>query len=170
MMHANYRQQPATLRIEEVKTALPVYVDIVNALLPQLTSVPAPFTLAALKSMLAGNSSRLFIAFCGDEAAGMLTLATYLTPTGSKSWVEDVVVDARFRGQSVGRRLVEYAMAEAGKIPDNQLMLTSKPARVAANALYRSVGFRQKETNVYRMAGSELPHPSGIGELDAQEL
>jgi transcriptional regulator with XRE-family HTH domain len=31
------------------------------------------------------------------------------------------------------------------------LMLTSNPKRIAANALYQSLGFERKETNVYRM-------------------
>lgn len=30
-------------------------------------------------------------------------------------------------------------------------MLTSRPARVAANILYQSVGFEQKTTNVYKL-------------------
>jgi len=29
--------------------------------------------------------------------------------------------------------------------------LTSRPSREAANALYRKVGFEQRETNVYRI-------------------
>lgn len=33
----------------------------------------------------------------------------------------------------------------------SHLFLTSSPARVAANQLYRSVGFEPKETNVYKM-------------------
>lgn len=31
------------------------------------------------------------------------------------------------------------------------LMLTSNPKRTAANKLYQTMGFEQKETNVYRM-------------------
>ena len=80
----------------------------------------------------------------------MLTLAHYMAPTGRKLWVEDVVVDSSLRGKSIGRALVQHAIEKAKEI-GGTLMLTSKPARVAANALYRSSGFEQKETNVYRM-------------------
>ena len=48
------------------------------------------------------------------------------------------------------RFAVEFAIERAAEKGEGTLMLTSKPARVAANALYRSAGFQPKETNVYR--------------------
>lgn len=44
--------------------------------------------------------------------------------------------------------IIDYARRELG---DVELHLTSNPRRVAANNLYRSVGFQQRETNVYNM-------------------
>lgn len=139
------------ISIVEITETTEGNVVAVNFLLKQLTSHPVDITLEELDKIVASEASRLFFIYCDDEVAGMLTLGSYLTPTGPKSWVEDVVVDHRFRGRKLGKQLVEYAIAEAGKISGNQLMLTSKPARVVANALYRSVGFQPKETNVYRM-------------------
>lgn len=139
------------IRIEELAKATEMGVKAVNALLKQLTSHPVDITLGELERIVTSEASRLFFIYCDDEVAGMLTLGSYLTPTGPKSWVEDVVVDSRYRGRSLGKKLVEYAIEEAGKISGTQLMLTSRPSRVAANALYRSVGFQSKETNVYRM-------------------
>ena len=81
----------------------------------------------------------------------MLTLGEYLAPTGRKMWIEDVVVDVAARGNSFGRAMVEYAVGYARGLGDGALMLTSRPSRIAANALYRSSGFEQKETNVYKM-------------------
>ena len=37
--------------------------------------------------------------------------------------------------------------------------LTSRPSREAANGLYQSIGFRRRETNVYRHDLRELPEP-----------
>ena len=139
------------IRIEELANATEMGVAAVNALLKQLTSHPVDITLEELDKIVTSEASRLFFIYCDEEVAGMLTLGSYLTPTGPKSWVEDVVVDTRFRGRKLGKKLVEHAIAEAGKMCGTQLMLTSKPARVAANALYRAVGFQPKETNVYRM-------------------
>ena len=139
------------IRIEEITVATDKGVEAINALLKQLTSHPVDITMVDLDKIVSSEASCLFFIYCDDEVAGMLTLGCYLTPTGPKSWVEDVVVDSRFRGRKLGKQLVEHAIAEAGKVSGNQLMLTSKPARVAANALYRAVGFQPKETNVYRM-------------------
>ena len=147
--------QVEKIYIKEITCAKSEDVAPINLLLSQLTSSPVVFEMADLERMVASEASRLFFIYCEGEVAGMLTLGSYLTPTGPKSWVEDVVVDQRFRGHSLGKRLVEYAIAEAAKVRGNQLMLTSKPVRVAANALYRSVGFQPKQTNVYRMVFEE---------------
>jgi ribosomal protein S18 acetylase RimI-like enzyme len=45
------------------------------------------------------------------------------------------------------RAALEYAQAEGADTVD----LTSAHSRVEANALYRSLGFVLRETNVYRM-------------------
>lgn len=47
--------------------------------------------------------------------------------------------------------LVAHAIDFCRQHQVDTLMLTSNPKRIAANALYRSLGFEQKETNVYRM-------------------
>ena len=68
-----------------------------------------------------------------------------------KMWIEDVVVDEALRGRSIGRLLVEKAVGYAATLGDGTLLLTSRPSREAANALYRSCGFEFKETNNYTM-------------------
>jgi ribosomal protein S18 acetylase RimI-like enzyme len=45
---------------------------------------------------------------------------------------------------------VEHAIEYASRCGKVTLMLTSRPSREAANALYRSSGFSLKETNVYK--------------------
>ena len=82
----------------------------------------------------------------------MLTLGTYLSPTGRKAWIEDVVVDSAYRGKGYGKMLVEHAIEYARTLSPCTLMLTSNPARIAANELYRASGFEQKITNVYKMS------------------
>ncbi len=126
------------------------YVPAIRLLLKQLSSTPIDFTEADFTALADSPSSNLFLLLCDGEVCGMLTLAHYLAPTGRKMWIEDVVVDSTMRGRSLGRRLVEFAIERAREMRGT-LMLTSKPARVAANALYRSAGFQAKETNVYKM-------------------
>lgn len=126
------------------------YVQPIVQLLRQLSSTPVEFNEETYKALTLSSSSNLYLLLCDDKVCGMLTLAHYLAPTGRKLWIEDVVVDSAMRGHSLGRMLVEHAIAEA-RTMGGTLMLTSKPARVAANALYRSAGFEPKETNVYKM-------------------
>ena len=136
--------------IKELTTTCDGYVQPICRLLSQLTSSPVDFTIDTLQGIITSGSSHLFVAECGGEVVGMLTLGEYLAPTGRKMWIEDVVVDEAMRGRSLGRRLVEFAMDFAADIGGGTLMLTSRPSRVAANALYRSCGFGIKETNMYK--------------------
>lgn len=138
------------VRIFEVVAADAAYVEPIQKLLGQLSSSPVVFTLAELQALVADTASSLFLLECDGAVAGMLTLSSYLAPTGRKLWIEDVVVDSAMRGKALGRRLVERAV-ERAREKGGTLMLTSKPARVAANTLYRSLDFKPKETNVYKM-------------------
>ena len=138
--------------VEEVKDA---YVNDINCLLAQLSSSPAQFIHESLTELVNSPSSHLFFAESEGRVVGMLTIGEYLAPTGKKMWVEDVVVDESMRGLSIGRMLVEYAISFANSLGCGNLMLTSRPSRVAANALYRSCGFQLKETNMYRMKVGE---------------
>ena len=139
------------LEIFEVKEACDGYVESINRLLAQLSSSGRCLTFGQLQAMVDCAASHLFLARHNGEIVAMLTLGEYLAPTGRKMWIEDVVVDVAARGNSFGRAMVEYAVGYARALGDGALMLTSRPSRIAANALYRSSGFEQKETNVYKM-------------------
>lgn len=138
------------LKIFELKEVCCDYVKPIKSLLAQLSSSPHEFTVETLRSIVESTSSSLFVATLNDELCGMVTLGSYITPTGMKLWIEDVVVDSKVRGRSIGRKLVEHVVEHSKKL-GGTLMLTSRPSRIVANALYRSMGFEQKETNVYRM-------------------
>jgi len=77
-------------------------------------------------------------------------LVTFLIPTGRRALIEDVVVDESVRGLGIGVALTTAALDHARSVGVTTVDLTSRPARVAANALYKKVGFTQRETNVYR--------------------
>lgn len=127
------------------------HYEAVILLLSQLTSRPIAFTEHNYRELIAAPHSHLFLLYRGDSVVGMLTVGIYFSPTGSKAWIEDVVVDEASRGLGLGRMLVAYAIDYCRQQQVSTLMLTSNPKRIAANALYRSLGFEQKETNVYRM-------------------
>lgn len=141
---------PTDYTLAELTHIEPAMLCALNALLPQLSSGAEPLT-AATAERLRAAGTHLFVATKGEAVAGMATLVGACTPTGRKWWVEDVVVDAAHRGAGVGRALVQHLVAYARSHGGGQLQLTSRPERVAANALYRSLGFAQKQTNVYAM-------------------
>ena len=120
-------------------------------LLRQLTTRDVVLSEEGYNELVASPSSKLFLLLRDDEVVGMLTVGMYASPTGTKAWIEDVVVDEALRGSGLGRRLVEHAIGYCREEGIDTVYLTSNPKRVAANALYQSVGFVRKETNMYKM-------------------
>ena len=99
------------------------------------------------------SGTRIFIAENDEKRiVGCATLCVYESPTGRKASVEDVVVSSAYRGQGIGRTLLQRIIDFAGsKLSPINLRLTSNPSRTEANALYQALGFEQRETNVYQM-------------------
>ena len=102
---------------------------------------------------VAAPGTRIFIAENdAKQIVGCATLCVYESPTGRKASVEDVVVLSAYRGQGIGRTLLQRIIDFAGsKLSPIDLHLTSNPSRKEANALYKELGFVQRETNVYQM-------------------
>ena len=132
-------------------TYIDSHYEAVSRLLAQLTSRSIDFSEKEYCRLIDSPCSFLFLLCQGESVVGMLTVGIYLSPTGSKAWIEDVVVDEASRGLGLGRMLVAHAIDFCRQQQVDTLMLTSNPKRIAANTLYRSLGFEQKETNVYRM-------------------
>lgn len=140
--------------IIEIKTYSIEYHEAMQRFLDQLTTNPMTLTETMFRKLLESENSHLFFLMKDNRMAGMLTVGTYYSPTGGKAWIEDVVVDEVFRRQGLGKLLIDHAIGfvKSRQIP--LLMLTSNPRRIAANKLYQTMGFEQKETNVYRMKNS----------------
>ncbi len=93
-----------------------------------------------------------FIAVTADEhIIGCASLCVFDSPTGRKASVEDVVVASAFRGQYIGKQLMQHVIDYAKTLAPINLQLTSRPERIEANKLYQSLGFQKRETNAYRM-------------------
>ncbi|MBP5398761.1 MAG: GNAT family N-acetyltransferase [Bacteroidales bacterium] len=106
-----------------------------------------------LQQAAACPDTHLFAAMEGGRIIGTASLVILHQPTGTKGRIEDVVVSEAFRGQHIGRKLVEHLIDFARKeFAPIQLQLTSRPSREAANRLYLSLGFEPYETNVYKLS------------------
>ena len=99
------------------------------------------------------SGTRIFVAENDEKhIIGCATLCVFESPTGRKASIEDVVVSSAYRGQGIGRTLLQRIIDFAGsKLSPIDLHLTSNPSRKEANALYQALGFVQRETNVYQM-------------------
>lgn len=139
-------------RITELSEPL---IGAINDLLPQLSSSAKALSRDEIIAFLDQDGVYLFVFTDDDDDTilGMLTLATFVIPTGKRAWIEDVVVDEAARGKGAGAALVEEACAFAKEIGAKTIDLTSRPSREAANRLYRRCGFIERATNVYRFGG-----------------
>ena len=128
-------------------------VSAFDRLVPQLSQSSPPPSLAEVRAVLESPSNTQFVA--RDDIGtiiGVSTLVVFRIPTGRRAWIEDVVVDEAASGKGIGTLLTEAMLDHARSLGCKTVDLTSRPSREAANALYRKVGFEQRETNVYRIA------------------
>ena len=122
-------------------------------------------TQSDLMLVLRDCNCHLYAILDGEHIVGCATLCIFHSPTGTKASIEDVVVSSAYRGQHIGKQLMEYVLEQAKAFAPIELHLTSNPMRVAANKLYQSIGFQKKETNCYQMIISE--HALETSDLDS---
>jgi ribosomal protein S18 acetylase RimI-like enzyme len=139
------------VRVEEVAEVSDDLVAAVARLVGQLSSSALAPSRAELEEIVASPATRLLVARDdGGAVAGTLTLALFRTPTRLRAWIEDVVVEEGARGQGIGGALTSEALRLATDAGARSVDLTSRADREAANRLYERLGFRRRETNVYR--------------------
>ena len=127
--------------------------DAYRVLIPQLSSSSNPPTGEALQRIIESDSAQILIAEDENgEILGTMTIIIFQIPTGIRAWIEDVVVDSSVRGKGIGKKLNLAALELAKQAGAKTVDLTSRPARQEANQLYRSIGFVERETNVYRFS------------------
>ena len=127
--------------------------DAYRVLIPQLSSSSSPPTGEALQRIIESDSAQILIAENENgEILGTMTIIIFQIPTGIRAWIEDVVVDSSVRGKGIGKKLNLAALELAKQGGAKTVDLTSRPARQEANQLYRSIGFVERETNVYRFS------------------
>lgn len=137
------------MRLKRLTKADQSTLKQINSLLFQLSTSGRQATLADLKKVIADKGTRVLTLVDGKKIIGMATLMTALRVSGIHGEMQDVVVDAAYRGQGLGEKLMKAIIVEARKMKVKKLWLDSRPMRVAANKLYQKLGFQPKETNVY---------------------
>lgn len=103
----------------------------------------------ALQYMMDDQNCHLYVINVDGHMVACACLCVYHQPFQTDGTVEAVVVSSEYRGRGFGRQLMEHILDEAARMGIDELHLTSRPSRKAANALYQHVGFKCKETNCY---------------------
>jgi ribosomal protein S18 acetylase RimI-like enzyme len=141
----------AAVTVDAATEVTPELVEALTRLVPQLSRSAPPVDAAALTEIVGSPATTLLVARDGDgRIVGSLTLVIFRIPTGMRAWIEDVVVDDDARRLKAGSALNREAIRRAQEAGARSVDLTSRPDRVAANALYQKLGFKPRETNVYR--------------------
>jgi ribosomal protein S18 acetylase RimI-like enzyme len=144
------------LRVETTTELSDELVAAFAHLLPQLSQRSRPPGRTELGRILESPGTIVLVARDDAAIVGTLTLVLFPIPTGLRAWIEDVVVDESARGQGAGEALTREAIRIASDAGARTVDLTSRPERAAANRLYERIGFRRRDTSVYRydVAGS----------------
>lgn len=85
---------------------------------------------------------------------GMGTLTVKKTLTRNSGYIDDVVVDLRFRDYGIGKAIIKRLILFGTELNLSHIDLTSNPNnphRVAAIELYDKLGFVKRDTNYYRL-------------------
>lgn len=142
------------MHVEAVTEATPELQVALARLLSQLNpNLPVP-DLERLRRLVADPAVTLLIAREGREVVGTTTVIVYTTPFWIKARLDEVVVDAQARGRGVGEALVKASL-EVGRRAGAQvaeLQSGKGPARAAAHRLYERMGFRIRDTDVFRIS------------------
>ena len=138
------------VQIEVLSEITDEVTEAFGRLLPQLSTSAAALDQAALQTVVAAASSTVLVARWEGRIAGALTLVMFPIPTGLQAIIEDVVVDGAARGQGIGELLTREALRLAQQAGARRVDLTSRPSRQAAGRLYERVGFRERDSRVYR--------------------
>ena len=126
-------------------------LEDLNLLLLQLSSRGYQMKDRQLKSAMKNKNNYLVALYDGKSIVGTATLVVVNQITGPKGYLEDVVVDEKYRDKKLGKKLVLYMIDLAKKLSLDSLELKSEPHRIVANILYKKLGFEIKEANVYKM-------------------
>jgi GNAT superfamily N-acetyltransferase len=149
---------------------MPELKRIAHADLGQITSLlkqQSPWTKVPsrqeVEQALQNTLFHLLVLQENDEYLGMGSIFFQRNLSHWMAEVHDVVVDEKYRGAGYGRIVMNGILDTASEFSRQQeahihLYLTSRPSRIAANQLYRKLGFEliaqstgERGTNLYRM-------------------
>jgi ribosomal protein S18 acetylase RimI-like enzyme len=131
--------RPAT-SVEEVEAARRLFREYADGLGVDLVFQNFAEELATLPGGYALPEGRLLLAWDGSEAAGCVALRRFADGVGE---MKRLYVRPAWRGTGLGRALAEAVIVEAQATGYATLRLDTLSEMVAAQRLYRALGFRE---------------------------
>lgn len=104
-----------------------------------------------IESILLNPSIIFVVAKDSGRIIGMGALYIHQKIGKVGSYIEDVIVDSAYRGQGLGKKIVQALIDGARERGVVSISLTSRPERIAAHTLYEKLGFKKYDTNVFRI-------------------
>ena len=121
----------------------------VQKLVFQLTKKRLKTNWSSLKKVM--QNEILLIARDRKKVIGLTVLSETWKPTAYAGTIEDMIVDEKYRGQGIGKKMLFLAIRKARKLKMTYLNLTTNASRIEANSLYQKIGFKVRETNAYKL-------------------
>jgi ribosomal protein S18 acetylase RimI-like enzyme len=139
-----------TVQVEVLDEVTGEVVEAFGRLLPQLSRSAQPPGRAELETIVRSPANTVLLARSAGTITGAMTLVMFPLPSGLRAWIEDVVVDESARRQGVGEAMMRESLRVAREAGARTVDLTSRPAREAAGRLYERLGFKIRESRLYR--------------------
>jgi len=118
----------------------------VALLIPQLTKniIDQENLVERIEQLAKPQSSQYVVAEADGKVVGLGGIAWYSIPSkGEIAWLEEVVVDEKYRGQGIAKALIGELLKIAEKKHIKTIKLTS--VNSATDSLYEKFGFIKKD-------------------------
>jgi len=139
------------IKIEQLTTFSSEDAEAIRQLAAKIGPNFKPLSDLDFQEMLASPTTHLFVARPPKgQIVGMVTLILYRIPYVKKAYIDDLVVDEAYRGQGIASELMKTVVVLAKDLGASHIDFTARPRR-EANKLYEKLGFKKRDTNVYRL-------------------
>jgi ribosomal protein S18 acetylase RimI-like enzyme len=106
---------------------------------------PAPSALAErMRQLLDGGDTLVLLAGDGPEGLAVLRFRAAIWSTGLESYLAELYVSPAWRGQGLGRRLMDAALREARDRGADSMDIGVDEPDLVARHLYESLGFTNR--------------------------
>ncbi|KFE97559.1 GCN5 family acetyltransferase [Chryseobacterium formosense] len=101
--------------------------------------------------LIENNHVTLLGCLIEDKIVGIASMAVYKVISGSKGWIEDVIVDENHRELGIGKKLIEKLLSISNDLQLSEVLLFTEEHRISAISLYKKLGFSKKKSNIYTL-------------------